>query len=169
MNKEKKQEPLMTDTTKALEEQIKARKQQAEDRKIFEKAILIAERLGRSLQRYHSDDDGVAITYTFTSPDSLSIKYESGVYIRNDREDYSQNGSVVTITKNGNEVFKSYGYDASSITMYKLGTWEKELDALYAQERQAAKDAEEKATRDNWGLGIVAPKKTVRVPKRLTL
>ena len=95
--------------TKTLDEQIAARKQQAEDRKIFEKASLVAEKLGK---RGWSENHGSfsRVSHTFNdAAGSLVVRHDFDEDHRKDPEVSSTHYSA-TVSYKGKEVFNIFNY-----------------------------------------------------------
>jgi hypothetical protein len=160
--------------TKTLEEQIKERKQQARDRKIYEKGRLVADKFGKHDEESRGGYDTLRHIFN-DAANSLKVHYE----LCHGDWDYKEGGYNYTrhsfdIVFNDKLVFRGDGWSANS---YIPGAWEKKLDDLYlkaqqivakeqaeaarkaaaekaAAERKAAEEkrAKEKTERAKWGL-----------------
>jgi len=167
--------------TKTLAEQIEERKQQAQDRGIFGKAQWVADQLGTV--RYSHDDDTETTVHTFNdAATSLVITQtfsEMQTRTRDSEAPDSYTDWSVSISYKGKEVFSAEGSFADNINSYIPGEWEQKLNALDAElrfkaeqaqaaaakkaaaEEAIAKQAEEKAERAKWGLDETPPDATV--------
>jgi hypothetical protein len=155
---------------KTLEEKIEERQQQAEQRDIFGKAMLVAKMLGSvdNSTRIQTRDTK-SLTHVFNDKaSSLAVRhtFEEQYISSNVDGSYTDTRRDLSITYKGNEVFRANGAVADSVYTYVPGPWEKNLDALQpaaiekvreAQDRIThqetwKKAAAEKATRAKWGL-----------------
>jgi len=143
----------MANTEKTLDQQIEERKQQATNRKIFEKANLIVEKLGqRDSKASYGGKDYESIVHVFNDAASgLEVRHTENNryhgYIDSRYDEYNMSGALesssrsLAISFEGKQVFYRDGY--GSISAYIPGTWEKKLDALHDTVQQTI--AKEKA------------------------
>jgi hypothetical protein len=164
----KSQEPHMT-----LEEQIEARKQQAAERHIFEKANLIAEQLGKEKSSTTGvgtplgDIETQTITRAFNDASSSLVVRQLQKIEHDEFRSYENVSNEISITFDGKEVFRAgnatyVGGSKKSLEGYAPGVWEKILDGAYSTANESIKKelaaaaqkkaAEEAATRQKWGL-----------------
>jgi hypothetical protein len=159
--------------TKTLDEKIKERKQQAEDREIYSKAELVANERGTvsypsaprdhelSVHTFKDEANDLVIT------DSYEV-WPNDTYDGETPETYSD--SKLSISYKGKEVFAASGMFEFEVEAYSPGEWEQKLDALHAKvqqkidnqeaaaakkaaaEQQAAQQAEDKVKRSKWGI-----------------
>jgi len=164
----------MTDN---IDQKIAARKQQAEERQLYEKALLIATELGATTSTEGPYKDyGRGTGYQQQTLTNVFNDASADIVIRNthlidhnflegDPEPYNRETSnAISITFKGQEVFvaknaeiKPWGDRVKSIDGYIPGTWEKAFNAVYkdvktkvdaAAKEAARKAAEQKAAAD---------------------
>jgi len=115
-----------------LESRIQARKQEAIDKKIAEKALLIADYLGTDKGGAHTFVTGnLTIRYSIASSDSDGVSNSSNLRITMN-DDKHGDGSL--IYSSGSVVFEAYYPEDNrfiNICAYVPGSWEYQLEGPY--------------------------------------
>jgi hypothetical protein len=142
--------------TKTLDEQIAARKQQAEERGLTTKAFLVVEELGE-------DDANGSCPGRFGDPGTVARIFNDtakALTVRTVGSEYPGSSQSLTVSFNGRQVFAAVVYERgdgiiSRVDAYIPGAWEKKLDAVYGtveQPKATQKPVGEKEKRARWGL-----------------
>lgn len=121
--------------TKTLEEKIEERKKQAKERNIVEKAKVVAEKLGKSVE-FENDDarekghcyDNEILKVTRLKIDAFPTHGFAG-----------RNFMYTFVEYNGETRFEA---EDETITRYISGRWEERLDTLYASLTQPVEKRE---------------------------
>jgi hypothetical protein len=129
--------------------QISERKKEAISKKLYDKAVFVAEVLGEKSKYYNDDTDENTINYKVAKEDaSIIIEYHKPHESHGRKTWEESNVSILKGNKNSLPDSPSLFYCVNNeILGYIPGEWEKELDKLYAQAIEIQKE-KEKAKKD---------------------